>query len=100
MLIHLFDNNDNMYLNNNQKIIKYIKDEREIQGLNSLNVTIESKVYGDDRNNPTLYLSIKKNNREFIHLSIHLAVKYLNPKQTGLLHLYKNIYILNQRILN
>lgn len=90
--IHLFDNEHNMSLNANKKIIKYIEAERKLQGLDDSNVSIVSEVYGDDRKNPTLYLGIKKNNKEFIHLTIHLLIKYINPNQAGTIHMYKNIY--------
>lgn len=37
-------------------------------------------------------MSIKKNNIDFIHLSIHIAPKELKPTKTGLIHIYKEIY--------
>jgi hypothetical protein len=44
-------------------------------------------------------LSIKKNNIDFIHLSIHVAPKELKPTKTGLIHIYKEIYkIINTSI--
>lgn len=62
------------------------------QGLDDTNVLIESEVYGYTVENSTLYLSIKKNNKDFIHLTIHVAPKELKPTKTGLIHIYKEIY--------
>ena len=90
-LIQLFDNK-NTNVGKNDKITKYIEDERRKQGLDDTNVLIESEVYGYDKQNSTLYLSIKKNNKDFIHLTIHIAPKELKPSKTGLIHIYKEIY--------
>lgn len=73
-LIHLFDIK-NTNVGKNDKIIKYIEDERRKQELDNTNILIESEVYGYDKQNSTLYLSIKKNNKDFIHLTIHIAPK-------------------------
>lgn len=94
LLIYLFDHKNQN--DDNPKIIKYIQDERKVKGLNSSNITIEHKVYGEYSDSSTLHLGIRKNNRDILHLSIHLCVKNLEPKHTGVIHIYKNIY----RILN
>ena len=39
-----------------------------------------------------MYLGIKKKGKEFIHLTIHLVPKELNPKKDGIIHIFKNIY--------
>jgi hypothetical protein len=37
-------------------------------------------------------LGIFKNGIELIHLSIHLAMKDISPKSSGIIHIYKDIY--------
>lgn len=93
-LIHLFDKETNSYVSPMHKITKYIEKERNSRRLNSSNVIIQSEVYGynDDINKPVLYLGIKKKGKEFIHLTIHLVPKELNPKKDGIIHIFKNIY--------
>ena len=60
--------------------------------MDNTGVIIESEVYGENNNNSSLYLNIKKNNNDFIHLTIHLSVKNLDPKDSGVIHIFKNIY--------
>jgi hypothetical protein len=91
-LIHLFDEKYNNYVNKNHKITKYIENERKIEGLDSNNVKILSYVYGETKENSTLFLQIKKNNKDFIHLTIHLIPRNLNPDLAGIIHIDKNIY--------
>jgi hypothetical protein len=38
------------------------------------------------------YLGIQKNNKDFIHLTIHLVPQSLNKKQFGFIHISKDIY--------
>jgi hypothetical protein len=87
-LIHLFENTPNGY----SKITNYIINERKLRGLNDTNINITSMCYGETKNDPTLMLIIKKNNKDLIHLSIHFTIKDLNPKHGGILHMRKNIY--------
>jgi hypothetical protein len=87
-LIHLFTNGD---------IIKYIDDERKIRGLYDPNLTIKSILFGTDKNDSTLLLEIKKNNKVLVHISIHLVAKQFNPQHTGLIHMYKNIHKLKKK---
>jgi hypothetical protein len=101
-LIHIFDKEYNEYVNQNHKISKYIRDERNARGLDDSNITIESEFYGHTNNNPkinvnkndnsTLHLLVKKNNEDLIHLSIHLSVKALEPVHAGIIYIAKNIY--------
>lgn len=84
-LIYLFNANDNA-----NNIIKYIKDERNMRKLNN-DINIISDAYGEN-NNPTLYLGIIKDNKELLHLTIHLAIRNLNPEHSGIIHISKNIY--------
>ncbi len=91
-LVHLFSEKTPKYANSNYKITKFIVDERKIRGLDDSNIKIVSEVYGETDNNSTLYLAIKKNNINIIHLSIHLLVKSLNSKNSGIIHIAKNIY--------
>jgi hypothetical protein len=88
-LIHLFDNK---IQESNEKIIKYIKDEREARGLDSSGIVIESSVYGQDDSNSSLLVEIKKNGIPILHLSIHLCPKSFKPKDAGLIHMFKNFY--------
>jgi hypothetical protein len=90
-LIHLFDNN-NTNIDNNDKIIKYIEDERKKQGLDASNVLVESEVYRYTRKNSTLHLQIKKNNKDFIHLTIHISPDDLPPQHSTMIHISKDIY--------
>lgn len=76
-LVDLFDANSK---NSTKNIRKYIEDERALHNLDNTGVSIESEVYGENNNNSSLYLNIKKNN-DFIHLTIHLSVKDLDPKE-------------------
>lgn len=81
-----------VYLFDKRIISNYIIDEREIQGLDSLDIEVSSKVYGFEENNPSLHLQIKKNGKDYLHLSIHLVVSKLKAKNTGVIHFFKNKY--------
>jgi hypothetical protein len=89
-LIYLFDENSNNYTN--EKISKYIEEERKVQGLSNANITIKSEMYGETEDNPTLFVKIIKNNIEFIHLSIHLCIHGLKPESAGVIHIFKNVF--------
>lgn len=98
-LVDLFKYNKN---DNTSKIVKYIEDQREKDKLNSTNIKIESEVYGIITNSihtqgkiingATLFLKVIKNNKEFIHLTIHLVPTTINSDKDGLIHIYKDIY--------
>ncbi len=87
ILVNLFDNN----YNKSQSIITYIENERATSGLNN-NIDIISEVYGEDRRNSTLFLKIIKNGIELLHLTIHLNIRDLDAKKTGIIHIQKYIY--------
>jgi hypothetical protein len=89
--IHLFDNK-NTNIDKNDKITKYIEDERSKQGLDISNVLVESEVYGYTVKNSTLHLQIKKNNKDFIHLTIHISPEDLPPQHSTMIHISKDIY--------
>jgi hypothetical protein len=91
-LVYLFDNTYNNSIDKNDKIKKYIEDERKKQGLDNTNVLIKSEVYGYDDDNSTLHLSIKKNNTDFIHLTIHISPADLPPQYSTMIHISKDIY--------
>jgi hypothetical protein len=91
-LIHLFDEYPNNYVNKNDNIQKYIEDERKARGLDNSLITFKREVYGNSYGDPTLHVGIIKNGIDFVHLSIHLAVKDLKPKNSGIIHFAKNIY--------
>jgi hypothetical protein len=84
----------NALFKNNGRVTEFVKEERRRRGLDEANTTIESMVYGTDRNNSTLLLIIKRDGKEFIHLTIHLSPKELGftIKSTGIVHIVKNIY--------
>jgi hypothetical protein len=84
----------NALFKNNGKVTEFVREERRRRGLDETNITVGSSVYGIEKNNPTLFIVIKKNNIDFIHLSIHLApeVLGLTIKGTGIVHIVKNIY--------
>jgi hypothetical protein len=85
-LINLFD------ISNNDNIVKYIENERRKRGLDSSNVSFQSEIYGENVNNSTLFFMIKKNGNDYLHLTIHLSIKSLNPKRDGIIHMKKNYY--------
>jgi hypothetical protein len=82
-LVHLFESNT---------IAKYIEDERIFQGMNTSNITITSNVNIKGYYGPSLYLNILKNNQKYIHLSIHLCIKDLEPTKQGTVHMVKNVF--------
>lgn len=83
------------WFSNNGKVTEFVRRVRRQMGLDEDNVTIESKVYGMEKNNSTLLLHIKKNEIPFIHLSIHLAPKYMynEHSSSGFVHIVKDIYM-------
>jgi hypothetical protein len=87
-LIHLFDETS---INSTPKIKNYIVNERKLRGLDNY-ITVTSEVYGTDMNNSTLHLQLKKDGNDFIHLSIHLVMQKLEPHNSGMIHIAKNIY--------
>ena len=88
-LIHLFDKTSE---NSKVKIVNYIENERKVQGLNSSDISVSSEVYGQTKNNSTLRLDIKKNNKEFLHLTFHLSPDSFDAKHNGPIHFFKNVY--------
>ena len=74
-LIHLFSKVTPPYANHNYKITKLIENERKVRGLNNSEIIITSEVYGETKNNSALFLIIKKNNVDILHLTIHLIVR-------------------------
>ncbi len=82
-LVHLFESNI---------ISKYIEDERIFQGMNTSNITITSNIDVKSIHGPSVYLNIIKNNQKYIHLSIHLCIKDLEPTKQGTIHMFKNVF--------
>jgi hypothetical protein len=82
-LVHLFESNT---------ISKYIQDERIVQGINTSNIEISSNVTIEGTHKSSLYLNIKKNDLDYIHLSIHLCITNLNPEKQGIVHMFKNVF--------
>lgn len=93
-LINLFDTTSD------NSITKIIEDERIKQGLNISNTKIITEVYGTNKNKTTLHLGIIKDNKDFIHLSIHLVPIFLNPEKSGIIHISKDVYIKSKKINN
>lgn len=87
-LITLFDEHNK----SDKSIVKYIENERKYQGLNNLNIRIESKVYGTNDKNTTFILKIFKNNKQYLHFTIHLISTSLNLTNSGMIHFKKNVY--------
>ena len=87
-------NHLNAWFKNNGKVTEFVKEERRRRGLDETNITIESMAYGVEKDNTTLLIVIKKNNTDFIHLTIHLSPKELGFtfKSTGIFHIVKDIY--------
>jgi hypothetical protein len=84
----------NAWFKNNGKVTDFVREERRENGLDEIDTTVESFVYGTSTNDTTLVLLIKKHGNDFIHLSIHLAPEYLSTsmKNSGIIHIVKNIY--------
>lgn len=94
ILVNLFDiTNDSTY-----KIVDYIDNERKKRDMDT-NVTVVSEIYGEDNDNSTLYLGIRKNNKDFIHLTIHLCLDTLNSDKHGMIHIRKNVFK-NRKLLS
>ena len=84
------------------KIVKYIEDERKMQELDNTNVEVKTEIYNIIENNinkkdsnrkgATLLLKIIKNNKEFIHLTIHLVSTTISSDKDGLIHIFKDVY--------
>lgn len=82
------------WFSHNGKVTEFVRKERQRQNLED-DVIIESKVYGIEKKNSTLFLQIIKNGIPFIHLSIHLAPIYINndSSSSGFVHIVKDIYM-------
>ncbi len=92
-LINIFDEHYKDNILNDYTIVSLIEKERKLHGLDDSNVTIKSEIYGTNVLNSTLFIKILKNNIEFLHLSIHLCVKALEPHKTGVVHISKDIFL-------
>lgn len=91
-LINLFDDTPDKFLDKNKKITKYVEDERKMRKLSSSNVKFRSHVFGENNNNSSLIFIIVKDDKDFLHITIHLSLKYLESRDTGMIHIYKDIY--------
>jgi hypothetical protein len=87
-LINLFDDTSH---NSEYKISNYLYDERAYRKLNDSDVEIKGDVYGNNNKGYTFGLAITKNNKDYIHLSIHLSLSSLKSEDAGMLHIYKDI---------
>jgi hypothetical protein len=87
-LVYLFDEKNNI-------ITSYIQNERKKVGLNSSITTVKSEVYSQNSKEYSLHLQIQKNNKDYIHLTIHLYLNNLNSDKSGMIHITKNIYLKN-----
>jgi hypothetical protein len=88
-LVHLFDTKSK---NSPNKISNYIENERNRQGLETNNISVIGEVYGQKEKRPTLYLGIKKYNKDFVHITFHLVPKLFDPQHNGPIHFVKNVY--------
>ena len=89
-LVGLFDTRNT--ITSKTKIEKYIEDERKKRGLEDINIKVKSGVYDENNKDYTLLIDILKDDKKFVHLSIHLSPQSLKPQDTGVLHIVKNIY--------
>ena len=92
-LVHLFDEKVDNNADGEKHIIKFIQKERQSRGLSDDGVTMYSMVYGECVNNSTLHVNIVKDKIDYIHLSIHLSPIKLIPKDQGIIHFVKDIYL-------
>jgi len=89
-LVDLFTMRDT---NSKSEIVKLIEEEQNVRGIFTHDISVESKIYTNkNKTDSTLHLQIKKDGADFLHLSIHLCVQALNPKNSGIFHIVKNIY--------
>ena len=88
-LVYLFNINNK---NEEHNIAKYIEDERNHMKLSSTNVRIKYYVKGFNTNKSMLIISIIKNKKEFVHLTIHLSLHTLHDNSMGMIHFSKDIY--------
>ena len=67
-----------------------LKDEFIKEGISLDNIDIRSYAYGENIENedPTLHISIFKNVKEYIHISIHLTITKLEPENTRIIHFF------------
>jgi hypothetical protein len=101
ILIHLFDENclcKNRHHIRNRKqvhptITRMLQEARKKLKIKS-DATISSYAnkYMHKPGSSTLGLHITKNGKEFIHLTIHLAPKKMDPTKEGVLHFVKDVY--------
>lgn len=92
-LVHLFDTTYNKANNiSSHKITKYVMDERKLRGLDDRGIIVRSKVYSSRQTKYNLLLVIEKNNKDLLHLSVHISPEYLTPQATGMIHIYKDMY--------
>lgn len=84
----------NVWFKNDGKITEIVRKERRRRGLEEVNTTVHSLVYGTNKENSSLQLMIKKHGKDFIHLTIHLAPEYLktDERDAGMVHVVKNVY--------
>jgi hypothetical protein len=91
--VNLFDNS----VQTPDKISKYVENERRLRGMDEASVI--GKIYGENVGKSTLLLEIIKDNKVHLHISFHLSPKSLNKKDTGAIHISKNIYKERNNIL-
>jgi hypothetical protein len=95
-LIQLFDLKST---NSGNKVKTYIEDERLAQGLDYDNVTIKSCAYGYGQG-PSLLIDVFKNNKEFLHITLHLCPQSFELKGSGPIHFRKNAYRVTHPIIS
>jgi hypothetical protein len=101
---HLFKLFDKTNQYNVPSITDYVAIVRKEMGLDDTNVEITSKLYtinpksrNDSRQG--LHLQIKKNGRDFLHLSLFITPVRTGNTTQGMIHFSKNVYVpLNKKI--
>lgn len=79
---------------NKQMIAKYIYEERRSRQMNANGITIESGIYGIEKDNSTLVFIMKKQNKPFLHFTLQFAPEWLSdgPNDHGVVRIYKDVY--------
>ena len=93
--IDIYILNELLQLFDNSQLTKYIDEERKLRGLDISGTIIVSSIEGFQKlknDDIYLFLIIKKNNKDIVHITFHLVPKSMNPKLAGPIHFKKNIY--------
>lgn len=82
---------NNKHIDHLPKISDYLMEELQ-KNMNTADIHIINDAYLDNNELPNFIIEINKNGTTIIHLTIHLVVSSFDPKDSGILHFYKNVY--------